>query len=108
MSIVAEAIRRDHEWQARRLQALFKTDVYALSVFDVMESLGLRMEEAAQAEAHRDFQKALRLAGRNLGPELLWAWYFELGLRPDELRSLVPDVWEMADFAEEQLGQSPG
>lgn len=57
--------------------------------------------------AHRveigDFEGALLLAGRNRGPGLLFEWWEDALLDHDELRTLLPVVWSMAEYPERQI-----
>ena len=46
----------------------------------------------------------LAIAGRNLGPSILFDWYLDGELRPEELAELILRVWSSAEFPALTLG----
>ncbi len=54
--------------------------------------------EAFRREAHQ--------AGRNEGPALLFDWWYGHMLTVEELRVLLPEVWELAEFPAASLGRA--
>jgi hypothetical protein len=69
---------------------------------DAERRITARVNEAVQ---QRDYEKALLAAGRNAGPSMLYLWFETGRLTRDELRSLILDVWQMAEWPVRSLGE---
>src|SRR5438445_1804360 len=59
---------------------------------------------ASEHVAAGRFESALAAVGRNEGPRLLDEWVRQGLITHDHLRSLLPTVWQMAEFPEQVLG----
>jgi hypothetical protein len=54
-----------------------------------------------------DYRTALKLAGRNDAPRVLWEWWRSGSLDDDQLAYRVSETWRGAEFPELVLGRRP-